>query len=383
MISTLVFSSPGWRLLPDRQTSEIGFHPHMPVWELWPFLQRSSASGLQSSVRPLAVIVLNSPLPGGTAMKKLWDTAVRIGVVLCPGILPPSAPDYAHIRAVELVATRSQDMRRRRFQQTLRSVQRPTDASSIHLPYHNSLVRPEVIQSFQSSKFGEPLRVIKCSDECNTDLDKCMLYAAYHYNHNPDEYSAAGHDEAAPLVAVAGSINYGGRLDHTFSIINSLLTATRGTSKESAGAYAMRLPNKFRPILLDPDCLAMVLPAGDHSLQLGRTDCVRPERRYYAGVLPVEAPVRSCTTEGLRWNCEDYRLEFGGIISACNQISETTEMLRIVNSDPALFTMTLTAEEASLQPSSPMGDVGSSVPMEGFKSFYTSVTGRDEVQLPK
>ncbi|KAF4730239.1 cAMP-dependent protein kinase subunit, partial [Perkinsus olseni] len=244
-------------------------------------------------------------------------------------------------------------------------------------------VRPEVIQSFQSSKFGEPLRVIKCSDECNTDLDKCMLYAAYHYNHHPDEYSAAGHDEAAPLVAVAGSINYGGRLDHTFSIINSLLTATRGTSKESAGAYAMHLPNKFRPILLDPDCLAMVLPAGDHKLQLGRTDCVRPERRYYAGVLPVEAPVRSCTTEGLRWNCEDYRLEFGGIISACNQINERTEMLRIVNSDPVLFTMTLTAEEASLQPSSPMGDVGSSGPMEGFKNFYTTVTGRDEVQLPK
>ncbi|KAF4700081.1 cAMP-dependent protein kinase subunit [Perkinsus olseni] len=245
-------------------------------------------------------------------------------------------------------------------------------------------VRPEVIQSFQSSKFGEPLRVIKCSDECNTDLDKCMLYAAYHYNHHPDEYSG-GDDEAPPLVAVAGSINYGGRLDHTFSIINSLLTATRGTSKESAGAYAMRLPNKFRPILLDPDCLAMfqVLPAGDHSLQLGCPNCLRPERRYYAGVLPVEAPVRSCTTEGLRWNCEDYRLEFGGIISSCNQISETTEMLRIVNSDPVLFTMTLMAEEASSQPSSPVGDVGSSGPMEGFKSFYTSVTGRDEVQLPK
>ncbi|KAF4687123.1 cAMP-dependent protein kinase subunit [Perkinsus olseni] len=318
----------------------------MPVWELWPFLQRSSASGLRSSVRPLAVIVLNSPLPGGTAMKKLWDTA---GVRICADGGSNRLYDQFRGQLVPDVIIGDFDS-----------------------------VRPEVIQSFQSSKFGEPLRVIKCSDECNTDLDKCMLYAAYHYNHHPDEYSAAGHDEAAPLVAVAGSINYGGRLDHTFSIINSLLTATRGTSKESAGAYAMHLPNKFRPVLLDPDCLAMVLPAGDHKLQLGRTDCVRPERRYYAGVLPVEAPVRSCTTEGLRWNCEDYRLEFGGIISACNQINERTEMLRIVNSDPVLFTMTLTAEEASLQPSSPMGDDSDLKTLTNYSrlSFGTIFLGR-------
>ncbi|KAF4737092.1 cAMP-dependent protein kinase subunit, partial [Perkinsus olseni] len=168
----------------------------MPVWELWPFLQRSSASGLRSSVRPLAVIVLNSPLPRGTAMKQLWDTA---GVRICADGGSNRLYDQFRGQLVPDVIIGDFDS-----------------------------VRPEVIQSFQSSKFGEPLRVIKCSDECNTDLDKCMLYAAYHYNHHPDEYSG-GDDEAAPLVAVAGSINYGGRLDHTFSIINSLLTATRGT----------------------------------------------------------------------------------------------------------------------------------------------------------
>mmetsp|Transcript_9922 Transcript_9922/g.9810 ORF Transcript_9922/g.9810 Transcript_9922/m.9810 type:complete len:110 (+) Transcript_9922:218-547(+) len=78
-----------------------------------------------------------------------------------------------------------------------------------------------------------------------------MLYAAYHYGNHQDEFF--GSDNVDPLVAVAGSINYAGRLDHTFSIVNSLLTATRGRSKESAGEYAVHFPNKFRPILFEDE----------------------------------------------------------------------------------------------------------------------------------
>ncbi|EER08008.1 thiamin pyrophosphokinase, putative, partial [Perkinsus marinus ATCC 50983] len=302
----------------------------------------------KSSVRPLAVIVLNSPLPRSAVMRNLWESA---GVRICADGGSNRLHDQFSGRLVPDVIIGDFDS-----------------------------VRPEVIKNFQSFKLGSPLQVIRCSDECNTDLDKCMLYAAYHYGNHRDEFF--GSDSVDPLVAVAGSINYAGRLDHTFSIVNSLLTATRGRSKESAGEYAVHFPNKFRPILFDPDCLAMILPAGEHSLHLGRPESVRPNNRYYAGLLPVEGPVRSCTTEGLRWNCEDYRLEFGGIISSCNQISETTELIKIVNSDPLLFTMTLESEQCSSKSSSSKR-VDSSGPIEGFKSFYASVTGRDEIRAPE
>ncbi|EER00990.1 hypothetical protein Pmar_PMAR025714 [Perkinsus marinus ATCC 50983] len=87
---------------------------------------------------------------------------------------------------------------------------------------------------------------------------------------------------------------------------------------------------QFRPILFDPDCLAMILPAGEHSLHLGR-----PE-----------------------------------------------SMIKIVNSDPVLFTMTLESEQCSSRSSSSKR-VNSSGPVEGFKSFYASVTGRDEIRAPE
>lgn len=59
-----------------------------------------------------------------------------------------------------------------------------------------------------------------------------------------------------------------------------------------------------------------------------------------------------------------------------------SQMIKIVNSDPVLFTMTLESEQCSSRSSSSKR-VNSSGPVEGFKSFYASVTGRDEIRAPE
>ncbi|KAF4658651.1 cAMP-dependent protein kinase subunit, partial [Perkinsus chesapeaki] len=294
---------------------------------------------LSAAARPLAVIVLNSPLPRAGVMKRLWrDSGVRI------------CADGGSNRLFD---------------------QFNTDLVPDVIIGDFDSVRKDVIESFRTAKVGEPVKY-------NTDLDKCLLYAAYHYDQHKSVLP-----EGDPLVAVAGSVNFAGRLDHTCSIINSLLTATMGSSKINAGEYTMRLPNKLRPILVDPNCLALVLPAGEHSLNLGRATSPSSDRRYYAGILPVDGSVESCSTEGFRWDCQDYRLEFGGIISACNQINEMTEVLKIINSDPVLFTMTVESEQVTETVSSRTGLISSSGQLEGFKKFYSTFTGRDKVCLPR
>lgn len=169
-------------------------------------------------------------------------------------------------------------------------------------------------------------------DQDTTDLDKALVAAA-----------TRGCDTALVLGRYSGS---SGRLDHTFGIIQSLLTA-----------QAPRGPFADIVVLSEESVMQLLLPrqppsqpssqTGERALSEGhKLDAVIGSA---CGLIPIAGPCFDVSTRGLQWDVSRQELSFGGLVSTSNRAAE--EQVWVSTDAPLLWTMSFVdTAHASVSP---------------------------------
>ena len=173
----------------------------------------------------------------------------------------------------------------------------------------------------------------------STDLDKCLELVQkvadsnlnLHSNSKSDTNSKTNsqHDNQTEKhirtdsnVLVLGA--FGGRLDHEMANLNS---AVRWSKSNKAGPIVSPLT------LLSEHSIAYVLAPGTHNiypdLSLEGPTC---------GLIPLGETCESITTTGLKWNLNQSKLEFGGLVSTSNAMKEGVEKITVETSHHVLWT---------------------------------------------
>ena len=94
----------------------------------------------------------------------------------------------------------------------------------------------------------------------------------------------------------------GGRFDHCFGILNSLMIARD---------YFNDL------VLVGPKATLRVLPSGSYSIQ--RSQELANHDTCTCGIIPLGGWLcEHVTTTGFKWNLDDSTMQFGGIVSSSN-----------------------------------------------------------------
>jgi len=139
-------------------------------------------------------------------------------------------------------------------------------------------------------------------DQDTTDLEKALAMA---------EQKGCGR-----VIALGAHGAWDGRLDQTFGMCNALMMYS-SMSVAIAGA-----DNYF--------CL---FRSGKNVIKVPNF-CRAP----HCGLVPLGKPCESITTEGLEYNMNSQRMEFGGLVSACNRVSVTGDgCVRVDTSDDVLW----------------------------------------------
>ncbi|EDQ85752.1 uncharacterized protein MONBRDRAFT_34115 [Monosiga brevicollis MX1] len=170
-----------------------------------------------------------------------------------------------------------------------------------------------------------PAAILHLQDQDSTDLQKALNFLQ-----DTDRWSTVaqvdGLHRAAPAtpaarwtVVVCGGLR--GRLDHVLQSLNS----------------GLMYVNTHRIVFRDQDCLAEVLPPGDHHLGL-----VRAVEGPHCGLLPLAGSARA-VTHGLQWNlsdCDELEMRWGGLLSTSNRATGTH--VRVTSSSALLWTIECT-----------------------------------------
>jgi len=127
-------------------------------------------------------------------------------------------------------------------------------------------IRPEVRKHYERAEGG--VSVLHDVSQNSTDLGKCM-----------EELLARGAVSPGSTVVVLGALS--GRFDHILAAVHF--------------AHAVG-PATYRVILVSDESWAVVLPAGEHTIEIDAT-----REGPTCGLVPVAGPARVRTT-GLRWN---------------------------------------------------------------------------------
>ena len=134
--------------------------------------------------------------------------------------------------------------------------------------------------------------IVRDPNQDNTDLDKCLLHI--------HEQPLLGVPSNTLDVIVYGDL--GGRFDHAFGIINSLMLANR---------FFKNL------VLVGSKSTLRVLPPGSTCIE--RCSEYRSGDGSTCGLIPVGGMVcEHDTTTGLKWNLDDSRMQFGELVSSSN-----------------------------------------------------------------
>jgi thiamine pyrophosphokinase len=153
-------------------------------------------------------------------------------------------------------------------------------------------------------------------DQDTTDLDKALTAAA-----------SRGCDTAVVLGQYSGS---GGRLDHTFGIIQSLLTALtpRGPFADILVLSEESVMQLLLPHQSTSQSSAPALSEGHKLDTIVGSAC---------GLIPIAGPCLDVSTRGLQWDVSHQKLSFGGLISTSNRAAE--EQVWVSTDAPLLWTM--------------------------------------------
>lgn len=199
-------------------------------------------------------------------------------------------------------------------------------------------LRPEVARFYEG--LGSEIKLRDDQDHC--DFEKCLVEVERRLSSSSPSGTAAprapdGADTENPAVeggdgdgdgadpgrsppcaaTVVGLGAFGGRFDHEMQAVSLL------------HAYTSR----FRRLVL--------MGAGNVAflLEPGLSHSVEPDPRFEGptvGLIPVGGPCRTVNTEGLRWNLEGRRLEFGVCVSSSNLVVEET--VRVRTDSPLVWT---------------------------------------------
>jgi len=148
------------------------------------------------------------------------------------------------------------------------------------------------------------------NDQDTTDLSKAL-----------NEASRRGCDEAVVLGQFSG---LGGRLDHTFGIIQSLFLAQAPLGP-------------FRKVLCvsNEATMQLLLP------ESGPKQTIESVEGCSCGLVPIAGTCNEVTTTGLAWDLTKDRLGFGGLVSTSNQVA--LDEVVVTSDNPLLWTMAFPA----------------------------------------
>lgn len=167
-------------------------------------------------------------------------------------------------------------------------------------------IRPEVKAFYEG--IGT-IVVDESHDQDTTDLHKCISYVLNNHTWNDDKPDQL-------RILVVGAL--GGRLDHEFGNLNVVFSFPRN-----------------RIILLSDESMAFLLSKEfTHKIHI---NCAI--EGPHCGLIPLGVPSSSTTTTGLKWNLEATSMEFGGLISVCNQLEG--EFVTVVSDTDLLWTVTI------------------------------------------
>lgn len=185
------------------------------------------------------------------------------------------------------------------------------------------------------------------------DLDSLTAATRQHFTtrskptqiiHDSDQYStdfgkAVNHIRAAATSTSPGSIDIvamgglGGRVDQGLSQLHHL-HLFQTDPNYAAG----------RMFLVSGESLTFLLKAGRHRIHVRETDAAGAVMGdvfdKYVGIVPVKEP-SVISTRGLEWDVEDWKTEFGGMISTSNHVLPQTVVVEVETNKDVLFTIAL------------------------------------------
>jgi thiamine pyrophosphokinase len=149
-------------------------------------------------------------------------------------------------------------------------------------------ISPEVVSAMDPA-----VQVVdQTDDQDSTDFEKAIRYAITLSPKKVLILAALGH-----------------RLDHELGVFHILLK------------YCSTLPHV---VVMSPTSVVVPLP-------LGRTEIRGVPKGTKCGIIPMVGPSGGAHSEGLRWNLDGLRMEFGcGIISTSNEVASDTVIVDII-----------------------------------------------------
>ncbi|KFY49751.1 hypothetical protein V496_09813 [Pseudogymnoascus sp. VKM F-4515 (FW-2607)] len=167
-------------------------------------------------------------------------------------------------------------------------------------------------QTTRSWALAHSTEVVLDPSQDSTDFTKCVSYISQHYVPKRD---------SVPDIIVLGGL--GGRVDQGMSTLHHLY---KGPEMYPQG----------RIYLVSPSAITFLLTAGTHQIVVKNPQA--PVLGPNIGIIPVGGPAK-ITTNGLRWDVEDWETRFGGQLSTSNMVREPE--VTVTTSADVLFTIDL------------------------------------------
>lgn len=177
--------------------------------------------------------------------------------------------------------------------------------------------------------------------------DDARTYFAAHGSaivHNPDQYSTDfgkavnyiwEQHPAMHIIAIGG---LGGRVDQGVSQLHHLYLFQNGHGHGHGGGHSKDALDR-RIYLLSRESLTFLLPTGRNHIHV--REASHPDVfAKYVGILPLQGP-SVISTQGLEWDVENWKTQFGGQISTSNHVLPDTKMARVDTDSPVVFTIAL------------------------------------------
>lgn len=169
---------------------------------------------------------------------------------------------------------------------------------------------------------SKPSQIIHDSDQYSTDFGKAV-------KHIRSSTSTPSHGPM-DIVAMGG---LGGRVDQGLSQLHHLYLFQTDPS------YA-----EGRMFLVSGESLTFLLKAGKHRVHVREKDdtgtILGDVFDKYVGIVPIKEP-SVISTKGLEWDVEDWKTEFGGMISTSNHVLPETLVVEVETTKDVLFTIAL------------------------------------------
>ncbi|EPB88389.1 thiamine pyrophosphokinase [Mucor circinelloides 1006PhL] len=168
-------------------------------------------------------------------------------------------------------------------------------------------IRPDVRAYYESKS----VKITKVSDQDSTDFMKCVALL------NEKE------KERGQIFDIVATPALGGRFDQTIASINML--------------YMLKDDIERRFILVSDENLTVLLDKrnGGSSRQESLHQLIHTLGPT-CGVMPIGSPA-TLTTKGLKWDMDNLRCEFGGMVSTSNAVDN--DMIEIVTDAPVVWTI--------------------------------------------